>query len=78
MGATDMWRKGYMRNGMFAENSYGKSGRAKFGEAGGKASLNFDAGRGHVFSLGAGYEWRAPLASTAFASPEMNNDFVGI
>ena len=76
MGATDMQRKGYMRNGMFAENSYGKSGRAKFGEAGGKASMNYDAGRGHVFSLGAGYEWRAPLASTAFASPEMNNDFV--
>lgn len=76
MGATDMERKGYMRNGMFAENSYGKSGRAKFGEAGGKASMSFDAGRGHVFSLGAGYEWRAPMANTAFASPEMNNDFV--
>ena len=26
--------------------------------------------------LGAGYEWRPPMANTAFVSPEMNNDFV--
>ena len=76
MGGTDMRRKGYMRNGMFADNSYGESGRAKFGEAGGKGSISLDAGRGHVFKIGMGYEWRAPLANAAFVSPEMNNDFV--
>jgi len=76
MGGTDMRRKGYMRNGMFADNSYGESGRAKFGEAGGKGSISLDAGRGHVFKIGMGYEWRAPLPTTAFVSPEMNNDFV--
>src|SRR3712207_1172550 len=38
--------------------------------------MSFDAGHGHVFSVGAGYEWRAPQATTAFVSPEMNNDFV--
>ena len=76
MGGIDMKRKGYMRNGMFADNSYGNSGRAKFGEAGGKGSISLDAGRGHVFKIGMGYEWRAPLPTTAFVSPEMNNDFV--
>ncbi|HCN54303.1 MAG TPA: TonB-dependent receptor [Prevotella sp.] len=76
IGGTDMYRKGYMRNGMFANNSYGKSGKAKFLEGGGKGSLTFNAGRGHTFSLGVGYEWKAPMASTAFVSPEMNNDFV--
>jgi len=76
IGATDMYRKGNMRNGMFAENSYGKSGRAKFGEGGAKGSMTFNAGHGHTFSLGAGYEWRPPMATTAFVSPEMNNDFV--
>lgn len=76
MGGTSMQREGYMRNGLFAENSYGKSGTAHFGEAGGKASATFNAGHGHVFSLGAGYQWNAPTASTAFVSPEMNNDFV--
>jgi len=76
IGATDMRRKGYMRNGMFADNSYGKSGRAKFGHAGGKGSITYDAGYGHVFKIGAGYEWRPPQVTTAFVSPEMNNDFV--
>ena len=76
IGATDMQREGYMRNGMFAGNSYGKSGKAKFLDGGGKTGLTIDAGRGSALSVGAGYEWRAPVARTAFASPEMNNDFV--
>ncbi|MBR5061096.1 MAG: TonB-dependent receptor [Prevotella sp.] len=76
MGQTAMNRKGYMRNGMFADNSYGTSKTAWFSEAGGKGSLSLDAGRGHVFKIGVGYEWKAPLANAAFVSPEMNNDFV--
>lgn len=76
VGGTDMQRQGYMRNGMFPENSYGKSGHAKFLDGGGKASITWDAGLGNIVSVGAGYEWRAPTARTAFASPEMNNDFV--
>ncbi|MBQ6188130.1 MAG: TonB-dependent receptor [Prevotella sp.] len=75
-GGTIMQRKGHMRNGMFADNSFGKSGVARFGEAGAKGSMTYNIGRGHVISLGTGYEWRAPLATTAFVSPEMNNDFV--
>ncbi len=76
LGATQMSRKGHMRNGLFAENSYGKSGIARFGEGGAKGSITLDAGRGHAFMVGAGYEWRPPMANTAFVSPEMNNDFV--
>ncbi len=76
IGYTGMKRHGYMQNGMFADNSYGASGTAHFLDGGAKASLNFDAGRGHAFKIGAGYEWRAPQASTAFVSPEQNNDFV--
>ena len=75
-GGVDMQRKGNMRNGMAPEFSYGKSGTAHFGEMGTKGSLTFDAGRGHVFAAGLGYEWRAPLATTAFAAPEISNDFV--
>ena len=73
----DMRRKGYMRNGMFADNSYGHSGLAKFLTGGMKFGANIDLGHGQVFTLGVGYEHRAPDASTAFVSPEMNNDFVG-
>ena len=75
-GGTEMYRKGNMRNGMFAENSYGKSGTARFMEGGGKFGLTYTLGKGNTVLLGAGYEWRAPLATTAFVSPEMNNDFV--
>lgn len=71
-----MQRDGKMRNGLAAENSFGKSGTASFGDGGGKVSLTYDFGHGHVVSLGGGYELRAPQASTAFAAPEVNNDFV--
>lgn len=76
LGQTDMRRHGHMRNGLCADYSFGKSPRAHMGEGGVKGSLSWDAGRGHVFKIGAGYEWRPPLATAAFVSPEMNNDYV--
>ena len=76
LGQTNMRRHGYMRNGMAAENSYGNSGIARMGEGGAKGSISFDAGRGHAFKLGVGYEWQPPKANTAFVSPEIQNDFV--
>lgn len=76
IGGTNMERNGRMRNGMFANSSYGKSGFASFLDGGGKASVSFDTGVAGVLSLGAGYQWNAPMASVAFASPELNNDFV--
>ena len=76
VGGVEMQRDGKMRNGMFADNSYGKSGVAHFLEGGAKLGGSYNLGRGHVVTLGVGYEWKAPQASTAFVSPEMNNDFV--
>ena len=75
-GGISMQREGKMRNGMAPNNSYGKSKTAHFGELGGKLGFSFNLGGGNTVSLGAGYEWRAPLARTAFVSPEINNDFV--
>ena len=76
IGGTTMSRNGNMRNGMFADNSYGKSGTAKFLDGGVKGSLAANLGGGHMVRLGAGYQWNAPMAQTAFVSPETNNDFV--
>ncbi len=76
VGATEMQREGKMRNGMAADNSYGKSGTARFLDGGGKIGATVNLGRGHALLLGAGYEWKAPMASKAFVSPEINNDFV--
>ncbi len=76
VAGVEMQRDGKMRNGMAADYSYGKSKKAHFLEGGGKLGLTYNLGRGHAISLGGGYELKAPQASTAFVSPEINNDYV--
>ncbi|MGM9673416.1 MAG: TonB-dependent receptor [Bacteroidaceae bacterium] len=83
MGATRMWRNGHMLNGFYdpakgwAKNaSYGKSGKAHFLDGGFKVGSTLNLGKGNSISMGVGYEARAPRASVAFESPEMNNNFV--
>lgn len=76
MGYTTMQRDGKMRNGMAKNNSYGKSKTADFVDGGAKFGASLNLGRGNTMTMGLGYEHRAPLARTAFAAPEINNDFV--
>ena len=76
LGYTSMQRDGKMRNGLAADNSYGKSDVAEFVDGGFKLNTSFNLGRGNTLTFGIGYEHRAPQARTAFASPEINNDFV--
>ena len=76
IGYTSIQRDGKMRNGLAANNSYGKSGVAQFLDGGVKLGTSFNLGRGNTLTIGAGYETRAPQARTAFASPEINNDYV--
>ena len=76
IGFSTMQRNGKMRNGMAVEYSKGKSGTAKFLEGGFKVGSTLNIGAGHAATFGIGYEVRAPQASTAFVSPEVNNDFV--
>ncbi len=76
VSGVTLQRDGKMRNGMAADFSYGKSGKAKFLEGGGKAGANFLLGAGNTITAGVGYELKAPQAQAAFVSPEINNDFV--
>ena len=83
MGATQMWRNGHMLNGFYdpakgwtKNASYGKSGKAHFLDGGFKVGSTLNLGKGNSISMGVGYEARAPRASVAFESPEMNNNFV--
>ena len=76
LGYDGMNRRGNMRNGMFADNSFGKSKTAEFLSGGGKFNGTFNLGKGNTVALGIGYEQRAPQITAAFVSPEMNNDFV--
>jgi hypothetical protein len=76
IAGTTMQRDGKMRNGMAPDNSYGKSGTAKFLDGGLKAGANVTLGGGHAVALGVGYEWKTPAPRTAFAAAQINNDFV--
>ena len=76
LGYDGMNRRGNMRNGMFADNSFGKSKTAEFLSGGGKFNGTFNLGKSNTVALGIGYEQRAPQITAAFVSPEMNNDFV--
>ncbi len=76
IGGTQMWRNGFMQNGLFANNSYGKSGIARFLDGGFKMGTNLNLGHGNALVMGMGYEVRAPQAYVAFESPEVNNNFV--
>ena len=76
IGGQQMWRDGKMRNGLCADYSFGKSGTARFLDGGFKMGSTLNIGHGSALNMGVGYETRAPQASTAFVSPEMNNNFV--
>ena len=71
-----MWREGFMRNGLFQDNSFGKSGKAHFMDGGMKMGSTINLSNGHAITAGVGYELKAPTASVAFMCPEMNNDYV--
>ena len=76
IGGTTMQRDGLMRNGLAPENSFGKSGTARFLDGGGKAGAHFNLSHGHAMMIGAGYELKSPAARTAFQAAQVNNDFV--
>ena len=83
VSGSQMWRDGHMLNGFYdpakgwdKNASYGKSQRARFLDGGFKMSTTLNLGKGNALNMGVGYETRAPRASVAFESPEMNNNFV--
>ena len=76
IGGRRMWREGFMCNGLFQNNSYGKSGIAHFLDGGLKMGSTINLGKGHAISAGVGYELKAPKSYVSFMCPEMNNDYV--
>ncbi len=75
-GYTDIFREGKMQNGFAPNNSYGKSGKSYFGDGGVKTGATINLGAGNTIDFGIGWLSKAPTPSTAFASPEVNNDYV--
>lgn len=73
---TTMERDGKMENGRYQNNSYGKSGVAKFLGGGGNVTLAFTPTRNHRLALSVGMSSEAPLARNAFVAPRVQNNFV--
>ena len=73
---TTMQREGLMKNGRAANNSFGKSGTAKFLGGGGRMGLSYRPNGAHTLALNIGAESNAPLARNSFVAPRMQNDFV--
>lgn len=73
---TTMERDGLMRNGRAPENSYGKSGKAKFLGGGGRFGLTYRPSGAHILAVNFGAESDAPLARNSFVAPRIQNNFV--
>ena len=73
---TTMERDGKMENGRYVNNSYGRSGVAKFLGGGGRTSLTFTPTLNHAISLSAAATTNAPLVRNAFVAPRAQNNFV--
>lgn len=73
---TTIERDGKMQNGRAPENSYGKSGAAKFMGGGAKALFTLRPIANNIVTLGAGWDSQAPLARNSFVAPRMQNNFV--
>ena len=83
--ATQMQRDGRMQNGQgqilladgtYHDNSYGKSGWARFFGGGGKAQLAWTPMAGQRLSLAGSAERKAPLVRNAFVAPRVQNNYV--
>ena len=73
---TTIEREGLMQNGRAPENSYGKSGMAKFLTGGGRLGIQLRPNNNHIISLNAGIQNEAPLARNSFVAPRIQNNFV--
>lgn len=73
---TLMEREGLMQNGRAPENSFGKSGKAKFMGGGGRLGITLRPNGLHALNLNLGMESNAPLARNSFSAPRLHNNFV--
>jgi hypothetical protein len=76
LGATEMWRVGFMKNGRFPTNSEGKSATKSFFEGGAKAGITFKITGRNYLVLNSEFLVNAPSALNAFLAPRIRNSFI--
>jgi len=76
IGFTSFFREGLFRNGLFADNSYGRSETFTFLSYTAQAGLNYQIGRPHLISANVFYAQKPPFFRDAFLSPRTRNSTV--
>lgn len=72
---TEYEREGMYRNGIYADNSYGKSGSKVFENFGFKGGLTYKLTGNHLFDFNGAYLTKAPTLRNTFANARLNNGF---
>ncbi|MDM1398704.1 TonB-dependent receptor [Myroides odoratimimus] len=73
IGYTSYERDGKYQNGVYANNSYGKSGLVDFNNYGFKGGVVFHLTGRHAFSMNVAYYNQAPSIRNTFANGRVNN-----
>ncbi len=73
VSSTTMYRDGKTKNGIFPNDSYGKSGEYTFPDAGIKGGATYKLNGRNYFFANAAFETRAPYFDNLFLSPKSNN-----
>ena len=76
LGATEMWRVGFMKNGRFPANSEGKSDVKAFFEVGAKAGITYKISGRNYLVLNGEFVNTAPSVLNAFMAPRIRNTFI--
>jgi hypothetical protein len=67
-------REGLYRNGIYASNSFGKSGKLNFENFGFKAGFTWKVTGQHLFDFNGAYMTKAPNMRNSFANARINNN----
>lgn len=70
---TDFHRKGYMMNGRYPDNSYGRGDNHSFVDYGMKAGLTYKINGRHFITANIGYMTEAPMVEKAYISPRISD-----
>jgi len=76
LGATEMWRVGFMKNGRFPTNSEGKSEVKTFFEGSAKAGITYKISGRNYLVLNGEFVNTAPSILNAFLAPRIRNTYV--
>lgn len=70
---TDYEREGLYRNGLYADNSFGKSDKVTFSNFGAKGGLTYRYSGKHIFDANVAYYTQAPSMRNVYSNARLND-----